>query len=214
MSSGRQHAHVTLVSLLALAFPSSVSFAMAPDVAQESAATEAAINKDLQNELLAMQVEDQRYRQEIHAFMKEGKPVPAELWEKQGAIDQKNMKRLEEIIEKHGWPGKSLVGEEAAGTAFLILQHSESKTLERYLPLLKEAAAKGEANPADAAMAEDRVLMNQGKKQIYGTQIKNKELYPIEDEANVDARRAAVGLPPLAEYLKFFGLEYKPPKKD
>ena len=39
------------------------------------------------------------------------------------------------------------------------------------------------------------------------------ELWPIEDEENVDARRASVGLEPLAEYLKRFGLEYKPLKK-
>jgi hypothetical protein len=42
---------------------------------------------------------------------------------------------------------------------------------------------------------------------------KKLELWPIEDEERVDARRASVGLGPLAEYLKHFGLEYKPPIK-
>ena len=67
-------------------------------------------------------------------------------------------------------------------------------------------------------MMEDRVLLGEGKKQIYGTQLRSGRdtggqwvLEPIEDEAGVDARRAAVGLPPLAEYLKAFGLEYKTP---
>jgi hypothetical protein len=36
-------------------------------------------------------------------------------------------------------------------------------------------------------------------------------LEPIEDEEHVDRRRAAVGLMPLKEYLKHFGIEYQPP---
>jgi len=39
------------------------------------------------------------------------------------------------------------------------------------------------------------------------------ELWPIEDEEDVDARRASVGLMPLAEYLKRFGLDYSSPAK-
>lgn len=173
-------------------------------------------NKALQSELLKMKEEDQQGRLKMHG-PGAAKASPEEhkaFWEKQGEIDRRNMKRLEEIIQEHGWPGKSLVGEEAAGAAFLILQHAEPEVLAKYFPLLKEAAAKGEADPQDAAMMEDRNLMYQGKKQIYGTQISNGELYPIENEENVDARRAAVGLPPLAEYLKYFGLEYKPPVKN
>ena len=41
----------------------------------------------------------------------------------------------------------------------------------------------------------------------------NHERYPIDDEEHVDERRAAVGLPPLAEYLKLFNLAYQPPAK-
>ena len=36
------------------------------------------------------------------------------------------------------------------------------------------------------------------------------ELWPIDDEANVDARRKAAGLEPLADYVRRFGLTYKP----
>ncbi|HKC85737.1 MAG TPA: DUF6624 domain-containing protein, partial [Blastocatellia bacterium] len=65
------------------------------------------------------------------------------------------------------------------------------------------------------------ILTREGKKQIYGTQLRLNqktqvmELYPIEDEENVDARRAKVGLAPLAQYLKkAFGIDYVPPKKN
>jgi len=57
--------------------------------------------------------------------------------------------------------------------------------------------------------------MSEGKKQIYGSQLRQNdkgalEFYPIDDEPNVDKRRQAVGLPPLAEYAKQFGLVYRP----
>ena len=61
---------------------------------------------------------------------------------------------------------------------------------------------------------QDRILMNQGKKQIYGSQVVyNKKgeqvFYPIEDEANVNIRRAKIGMQPIEEYAKLFGIEYK-----
>jgi hypothetical protein len=70
-------------------------------------------------------------------------------------------------------------------------------------------------------MLEDRILTREGNKQVYGTQLRlnqttqRMELYPIEDEENVDGRRATVGLEPLAGYLKRgFGIDYSPPKKN
>jgi hypothetical protein len=187
-----------------------------------------AINKALQRELLEMTEADQKYRVAWQARWIEMSPAQrmapdqefVELTKKIEEIDKKNLARLDQIITKHGWPGRSLVGEKAAQGAWLIIQHAGLSTQQRYLPLVKQAASKGEALPADAATLEDRVLMGEGKKQIYGTQVRfgpdtggKLELYPIEDEENVDIRRAAVGLEPIAEYLKAFGLEYKPPKR-
>jgi hypothetical protein len=39
-------------------------------------------------------------------------------------------------------------------------------------------------------------------------------LQPIEDEANVDRRRAEIGLIPLSEYIKFLKQFYFPSEKD
>jgi hypothetical protein len=183
------------------------------------------ILSDLSAELIAMGQEDQKFRAILHEAMLKASSSPDaqpaagldELMTKQAEIDRKNLVRLEEIIQKHGWPGKKLVGEKGSVAAFLILQHSEQATQEKYLQLFKKAAQSGDARMADAAMLEDRVLMRQGKKQIYGTQLQSNGqsngklfLYPIEDEANVDARRESVGLPPIREYLKHFGMEYLP----
>ncbi len=77
----------------------------------------------------------------------------------------------------------------------------------KYLPLLKDLAQKGELPIKTVALMEDRVLLGEGKKQIYGSQIMtdyNGKTFvrPIEDPDNVDARRFAIGLNPMAEYVK------------
>ena len=185
-------------------------------------------NRDLQIELVRMGVEDQRYRSEMQVEIMKmsslGTTQQSEqliaIVKKQDEIDKRNMARLEEIIRQHGWPGRSLVGEEAANAGFLILQHADLTVQKKYFPLVKEGASKGEVRPADAAMLEDRILMGEGKKQIYGSAVQSGPetggklaLHPIEDEEHVDERRAAVGLMPLVEYLREFGLEYKRPTK-
>jgi hypothetical protein len=185
-------------------------------------------NRDLQTELVRMRAEDQRYRNqmqvEIMKMSSLGTTQQSEqliaIVKKQDEIDKRNMARLEEIIGQHGWPGRSLVGEEAANAGFLVLQHADLTVQKKYFPLVKEGASKGEVSPADAAMLEDRILTGEGKKQIYGSAVQlgpqtggKLALHPIEDEEHVDERRAAVGLMPLVEYLREFGLEYKRPTK-
>jgi Family of unknown function (DUF6624) len=67
------------------------------------------------------------------------------------------------------------------------------------------------------ALLQDRVLVGEGKPQIYGTQLRWSAtpgppvLDSIADEACVDVRRAAVGLDPLAVYLKMLGVSYDGP---
>jgi hypothetical protein len=173
---------------------------------------------DLKTELEAMFDTDQAYRNEMQNIaLKHGSNSPEviELWKKQQAIDEANIKRLGEIIETHGWPGRRVVGDKAAIAAFLVVQHAEYAHQKQYLPLLRAAVAGGEARAEDLALLEDRVLMREGKKQLYGSQLQEDgkggwEFYPIEDERNVDKRRKAVGLPLLAEYAKRFGFEYHP----
>ena len=131
-------------------------------------------------------------------------------------IDSCNLIQVEEIITKYGWLGKSVIGNKANVALFLIIQHSELSVQEKYLPLLEESVSKGESRATDMALLKDRVLMRQGKKQLYGSQVvysKTGEqiFYQIEDEKNVNKRRKAVGLEPIEEYAKFFGIEYKAP---
>ena len=199
-----------------------LSFSTLADAQDKSAVR---VNQGLRRELLKMQEDDQKYRNEVEEIEKmalaadEKQKKVSALWEKQEKVDKRNIKRLVQIINKYGWPGRSMVGKEGSLTAFLVIQHADLEYQKQYFPLLKEAVKRGEADSQDAALLEDRILMREGKKQIYGSQLhynevtKQLELWPIEDEDEVDARRARVGLEPLATYAKRFGLEYKPAKK-
>lgn len=176
----------------------------------------------LRAELEAMLVSDQVHRSEARAVAEKfgrNSPENAALWEKQNAIDGANIKRLVEIVESSGWPKRSTVGGKAAGAAFMVMQHASLEHQKRFLPLLREAVANGEAMPSSLALLQDRILIREGSPQIYGSQlavdpITGKHSFRlIEDEANVDRRRTAVGLEPLAEYAKRFGFVYEPPKQ-
>jgi Family of unknown function (DUF6624) len=186
-------------------------------------------NDAVRRELEKMGEEDQKHRQDVLELMdrlaKSDSGKVAKKWqqavERQKELDGRNQRRLDEIVKQYGWPKKSVFGEEASGVAFSVVQHAELDYQKKYLPLLKEAVAQKEARQSDLAMLEDRILTREGKKQIYGTQVRLNqktelmELYPIEDEENVDDRRIKVGLDPLAQYVKkAFGMEYTPPKKN
>ena len=126
--------------------------------------------------------------------------------------DKKNQEDVIKIIDEHGWLGISQVGFLANNALFLVIQHASVEMQEKYFPLLKESAEKGESSLADMALMDDRIRMHRKKKQLYGSQttsVNGKSyVWPIEDAVNVDERRRSVQLPPLADYLKQMGLSY------
>jgi hypothetical protein len=80
--------------------------------------------------------------------------------------------------------------------------------------MMRAAVQDKKASSKDLALLEDRTALNQGKKQIYGSQLgrddKTKKYYllPLEDPGNVDKRRAKMGLIPIAEYLRQWGITW------
>jgi uncharacterized protein DUF6624 len=155
-------------------------------------------------ELIAMAEEDQRVRAELLAegVLFDGyQPRMAE-------VHHRNAVRLAAIMEARGWPGRSVVGQAAADAAWLVLQHAigDPAIMRRGLELLRSLPA-GEVDPIQVAMLDDRVRTFSGLPQLYGTQFDWDEQgemqpRPIEDAAHVDERRAAIGLPPVAEKLR------------
>ena len=75
------------------------------------------------------------------------------------------------------------------------------------LPKFSAAVTQGKARAVDLAMLEDRIAINEGKKQRYGTQIISGPnglpcVAPIEDPEHLDELRKSVGLPTMQEYLQ------------
>ncbi len=113
-------------------------------------------------------------------------------------------------MDEHGWPGWTLVGSDGAFAAWVIVQHADLDVpvQERGLALMTSAVAKGDADPSDHAYLVDRVRVAKGQPQVYGTQWgsdasgKPEPRTPIEDEAQVDVRRAKVGLGTIDDYLE------------
>jgi hypothetical protein len=176
-------------------------------------------NKPLKAQLEQIYDSDQKYRAMIGKVQQEygvESEQFKELIGKMQATDKENLQQVQTIIEKYGWPGKSMVGGKASSAAWLVIQHAELDVQLKYLPLMREAAEKGEMPKSSLALTEDRILVRQGKPQLYGSQLRNNpetnqmEFYPIADEVNVDKRREAVGLGPIKEYAKGFGLDYTP----
>lgn len=121
-------------------------------------------------------------------------------------VHERNAAVLDRMIREGGWPTSAAVGEDGAEAAWLIVQHAIGMPpfQRRCLKLLQEAAAKGLVPPWQPAMLLDRICVFEGKPQVYGTSFDWDEEgrmspCPIGDPASVDERRAAAGLPPLAD---------------
>jgi len=163
------------------------------------------MNRELKTDLLAMADEDNRLRAELVASGELFRGYNSRMAD----VHQRNAEQLDTIIQQHGWPGRSLVGEEGADAAWLVLQHAiGSPALQRRcLPLLKESAKAGEIDASNVAYLEDRICVFEGRSQRYGTQFdwdESGELspLPLQDARQVDSYRESVGLGPLSDRIE------------
>jgi hypothetical protein len=127
-------------------------------------------------------------------------------------VDSLNQATVFGILDKEGWP--SHLSDKANRAIWIVIDHSDLAYRSKYLGLVKEKAEEGVLDKTDYAILNDRVLMEEGKPQIYGTQIKMAAtivedelamqlcLWPVEYPAALDSLRSTVGLSPIEEYLK------------
>jgi hypothetical protein len=178
---------------------------------------EISYNKPLAALLDSIFEEDQQYRvqsNELEGRYGWGSKEMRDLWKIINKRDSSNLVVVKSILDKTGWLGVDVVGERGNKTLFLVIQHADRITQEKYLPMMKEAVKNGKAQASSLALLEDRVALAQGKKQTYGSQIAQDpvtHLYyvrPLEDPDNVDERRAAVGLGPIADYVDYWQIKW------
>lgn len=161
---------------------------------------------DLATELVAMKTDDLAARARL--------AKQASFWHgyhpEMRLVHRRNGDRLDAILDEVGiWPGHDMVGREGSEAAWLIANHdiASPSIMRRARDLITVAVNEQQASPTNLALLTDRIRMFEGSLQVYGTQLGwdddgNHGIWPpVEDPDDVDRRRAAVGLGPIAEAL-------------
>lgn len=131
-----------------------------------------------------------------------------ERWKEVAAVDSANTAQLERLIAQYGFPTWSLVGFAASGQAWLIAQHSNLAFLGEFLKSYRKAVKENDAEKSKLALMEDRHRMNEGRPQLYGSQLfGHNAFFPISNIDGVDERRQSMDLEPIKEYAKKFNLD-------
>lgn len=184
-------------------------------IKQNKDKADANLNKPLVAQLDSIYIEDRKYRLQLEEIEKKygwGSKESQLIWETIHIKDSINQIAVKFILDNYGWLGSDIIGEQGNRTLFLVIQHSNPPTQEKYLPIMRDAVKKGKANGSSLALLEDRFALSQGKMQIYGSQLWQDSsgmfVQPIEDVENVDKRRALIGLQPMAEYLKNWNMTW------
>src|SRR5882672_563137 len=210
----------TLVIVFAVCVWPSVAFGqvrcLSPEdvqklVAQVNAPQSAMLNKTLSNELLALKESNER---RVRADVANNKKAD-DLFQGLKETRNRNASAVCQMLKTYGWPSAELVGAEGVEATFFLIKNSSSELQLDLLPVVIAAVNKGALPRVEFPGYFDLLRLKVGLKQVFGTQATLANgflvLYPIEAEAQVDARRKEFGLGPLAQYLRTLEVTYQLP---
>lgn len=131
-------------------------------------------------------------------------------------VDSLNGIIIRQIVEKYGCPNYKTVGFKSAHKFWLLIQHQDRNIglQQKVLPFMKEAVKNNLFSKSDYAYLIDRIRVNLGKKQVYGTQMRiNKDgtsyiPEPTLNPNNLEIRRKRIGLPTEKEYIEMMNERY------
>jgi hypothetical protein len=159
------------------------------------------VNEQLRQDLLAMRAEDGKVRQELIDSGELGGPYVPRMED----VHRKNAARLRELIGRYGWPAEDIAGQDGAEAAWLIAQHAvgEPDFQRRVLALVRACVAEKRVPAWHAAYLEDRIALQEGRPQHYGTQWVQDPTdgrdrpWALADADHVNDLRREVGLRPM-----------------
>lgn len=139
-----------------------------------------------------------------------------QLYNKQAAdlLSKKHVHILKNIIKQFGWPSQAHFDEDCSFAAWLVAQHANhdlhfQKQACNYISQLNERFAS-----IYWIFLTDRILVNENKPQLYGTQYtKDGTLYPIADPNNLERRRKDMQLSQIEYYQDFMALKFNQLKR-
>lgn len=199
--------------------PYVMTFLYATKLAEESSIV--GVDAPLGMQLLSLTVREQMLRKASGWSATGRNPAPeiredaamvvrASLWSATVARDVKNTRWLKAIVDEHGWPSISMVGEHSSQKAWLLVQHADGDPAFqlRALRLMEPLVTTGDVSKRNYAYLYDRVMLKTAGTQRYGTQVTcagtERVFRPLEDGIDLDAERAKMNLEPAAEYMAMF----------
>lgn len=151
---------------------------------------------------------------QVAAYIPQGryKSYSKEEWNRfKDSVFTSHKVRVEKIFNRYGFPGFDEVGKDGSNHFWLLVQHSDQYPAfqKRVLKAMDKEVKKGNASASNYAYLYDRVEVNAGQKQLFGTQVtyevnRTGRAIPkngLIDSVSVDNRRKEYGLEPLVEYL-------------
>lgn len=164
-------------------------------------------SEDIDALLREIGAKDQQARQNLNNAVRKAQVDSIALYaEATQLIDQANQLHVKKIL-RGSVPNN--LSREAYKALFLVIDHADIKYQKSCFSHLRKLSTKGHINPHDIATLKDRILMNSGRKQLYGTQTKAQPIVIIEgdttpqmvnyvwavrDPQQLEARRKSVGL--------------------
>jgi hypothetical protein len=131
-------------------------------------------------------------------------------------IDCDNTRWLKEQLQRVRWFDVPTYGEAADAAAWHLVQHADREPqFQRDMLALLQSLPAQHTSQKNVAYLWDRVAGKDGRPQRYGTQGTCQpdgswQPNPVEDAANLDARRQALGMKPMAEHAPVLARESCP----
>lgn len=169
----------------------------------------------------SMVVSDQLFRHQSTELTNKGfdwfSPEMQKVFKNGQNADSLNMIILKKLFKEYGFLGIEEVGKQGSNNFWLMMQHCDRdpKFQEEVLTDMKKHLERKNASSSNYAYLIDRVNVNTGKLQIYGTQMRlnndqsSYEPKSVTDPDNLNKRRGQVGLDTIEEYIETMNSHYK-----
>ncbi|MFT4566356.1 MAG: hypothetical protein ACI9FN_001311 [Saprospiraceae bacterium] len=130
------------------------------------------------------------------------------------AMQKGHLEMVLSIGASCGMPNLSVVNEQQMGAIWMTISQSSYQFRKAFLPNLVVAVENGDIEERNIAAIKDKIMMDEGKPQIYGTQVYrddqgNWKLYGVEEPEYVDRRREDIGFGNLQEYLAPYKITFE-----
>ncbi|TDT46158.1 hypothetical protein CLV90_0201 [Maribacter spongiicola] len=127
-----------------------------------------------------------------------------------------NQNKIKELYKKYGYLGYKEIGKQASHDFWISIQHADNdiEFQQAMLEELKKEIAINNGSKSEYAMLEDRVHINTGKKQRFGTQVTYNSFGQsipkngLIDSVNIDKLRKEFDLPTFREYYNEMTIDH------